>query len=63
MSKYSEDKLPVLYERNMAKYGNKYGPTYEALLQEHGSPEGVIAAGTRSNPAMDILTGIAKVGE
>ncbi|MET3218353.1 UNVERIFIED_ORG: putative Zn-binding protein involved in type VI secretion [Burkholderia territorii] len=63
MSKYAEDKLPVLYERNMAKYGNKYGPTYEALLQKYGSPEGVIAAGTRSNPTMDILTGIAKVGK
>jgi len=61
MSKYSEDQLPVLYGRNMRSYNNPYGPTYESLLAKYGSPQGVIAAGTRSNVAMDILTGIAKV--
>ena len=61
MSKYSEDQLPVLYERNMTTYGSPYGPTYESLLAKYGSPQGVIAAGTRSNVTMDILTGIAKV--
>lgn len=60
MSKYSPEQLPVLYERNMGTYGNPYGPAYETLLAKYGSPQGVIASGTRSNPTMDILTGIAK---
>jgi hypothetical protein len=58
MSKYSEDKLPILFERNTQTYGNPYGPTYESLLAKYGSPQGVIASGTRSNATMDILTGI-----
>jgi len=61
MSKYSEDQLPMLYARNVNTYGNQFGPTYESLLAKYGSPQGVIASGTRSNPSMDILTGIAEV--
>ncbi|QND90071.1 RHS repeat/ LysM domain-containing protein [Chromobacterium vaccinii] len=61
MSKYSAEQLPILYERNMMKYGSQYGPTYESLLAKYGSPQGVISAGTRSNLSMDILTGIARV--
>ncbi|OUS14088.1 hypothetical protein A9Q89_01070 [Gammaproteobacteria bacterium 53_120_T64] len=61
MSKYSDDKLPRLYERNMKKYNNPNGPAYDDLLVKYGSTQEVINAGTRSNPTMDILTGIAKV--
>lgn len=43
------------------RLGYHQGPTYESLLVTYGSPQGVIAAATRSNVAMDILTGIAKV--
>ena len=50
---------PVAIDR---VYGRPYGPTYEWLLAKPGSPQGVIAAGMRSNATMDILTGIAKVG-
>ena len=38
-------------------------PTSRSAASEIWQPGGVIAAGTRSNPTMDILTGIAKVGE
>jgi hypothetical protein len=61
MSKYSEDKLPMLYERNEREYGNKFGPTYESLLDKYGSADQVIQAGTRSNAGMDVLTGVATV--
>lgn len=61
MSKYTEDKLPMLYERNEREYGNKFGPTYESLLDKYGSADQVILAGTRSNAGMDTLTGIAIV--
>jgi hypothetical protein len=62
MSKYSEDKLPMLYERNLKEHGNMYGPTYETLLEKyHGDPSEVINAGTRSNTGMDVLCGVATV--
>jgi hypothetical protein len=61
MSKYSAEELPMLFERNQAKYKNPYGPSYEDLLKKYKTNEGVINAGTRSNPTMDILTGIATV--
>lgn len=63
MSKYTEDKLPMLYERNEREYGNKFGPTYESLLDKYGSADEVIKAGTRSNANMDVLTGIATVAK
>lgn len=61
LSKYSEDKLPMIYERNLNKYQNKYGPTYESLLKAYKTPAAVIAAGTRSNTGMDVLCGVATV--
>ena len=61
LSKYTQDQLPMIYERNEREYGNKLGPTYESLLDKYGSPAQVIAAGTRSNAGMDVLTGIAIV--
>ncbi len=63
MSKYAEDKLPMLYERNEREYGNKFGPSYESLLDKYGSADQVIKAGTRSNAAMDVLTGVASVSK
>ena len=61
LSKYREDQLPMIHRRNLDKYGNPFGPGYESLLEKYGSPQEVILAGTRSNPAMDVLTGIATV--
>jgi hypothetical protein len=61
LSYYSESELPAVYERNMATYGNTLGPTYEMQLAKYGTPQGVIQAGMRTNPTMDVLTGIATV--
>ena len=61
MAMYPPEQLPMLFERNMGKYQNKYGPGYDDLLEKYGSVDGIIAAGTRSNPSMDILTGIGKM--
>jgi len=62
LSKYREDQLPMVYERNEVEYGNKYGPTYEMLLAKYeGKPSNVIDAGTRSNTGMDVLCGVATV--
>ncbi|WP_198294254.1 PAAR domain-containing protein [Burkholderia ubonensis] len=58
---YSEEELPNLYARNLKKYGSKYGPTYEWLIEKGKSPRDIIESAIRSNPSMDILTGIAKV--
>ncbi|MBC7663074.1 MAG: hypothetical protein H7276_04615 [Caulobacter sp.] len=61
LSKYPEDKLPMIFERNQNKYQNKYGPTYESLLKAYKTPDKVILAGTRSNTGMDVLCGVATV--
>jgi hypothetical protein len=62
LSKYSEDQLPMIYERNLGEYKNKYGPTYEMLLAKYqGKVSEVIDAGTRSNTGMDVLCGVATV--
>lgn len=52
--------LERVYERNLKKYGNKNGPTYESQLYKYGTPEEVISAALRTNDTMDILTGISK---
>jgi RHS repeat-associated protein len=52
--------LEVVYQRNLTKYGNKSGPTYESQLSKYGSSAEVINAALRSNNTMDILTGISK---
>lgn len=51
--------LESVYQRNTAKYGNKFGPSYESQVAKYGSSEEVINAALRSNDTMDILTGIA----
>ena len=61
LSKYTQDQLPMIHERNEREYGNKFGPSYESLLDKYGSADEVIRAGTRSNAGMDVLTGIATV--
>jgi len=62
LSKYTEDKLPMVYERNLEEHGNQYGPTYETLLAKYGgNVSEVINAGTRSNTGMDVLCGVATV--
>lgn len=45
----------------MITYENALGPTYEMQLAKYGTPQGVIQAGMRTNPTMDVLTGIATV--
>jgi len=52
--------LEAVYQRNLTKYGNKSGPTYESQLSKYGSSSEVINAALRSNNTMDILTGISK---
>lgn len=52
--------LEVVYQRNLTKYGNKTGPTYESQIAKYGTSTEVINAALRSNDSMDILTGIAK---
>lgn len=62
LSKYTEDKLHMVYERNLEEHGNKLGPTYETLLAKYnGNVSEVINAGTRSNTGMDVLCGVATV--
>jgi hypothetical protein len=61
LSKYTQEQLAMIYQRNEDKYQNKYGPSYESLLAKYGSADEVILAGTRSNAGMDVLTGIATV--
>ncbi len=62
LSKYTEDQLPMVYERNLVEYQNKFGPTYEAQLAKYeNNPSKVIEASTRSNKGMDVLCGVATV--
>jgi uncharacterized Zn-binding protein involved in type VI secretion len=61
LSFYSEEELPTVYARNFAKYGDETGPTYEYLIEQDKTPQDIIESATRSNPSMDILTGIATV--
>ncbi|KPQ29314.1 MAG: hypothetical protein HLUCCX14_07250 [Marinobacter excellens HL-55] len=52
--------LNAVYQRNLTKYGNKSGPTYESQLSKYGSAEEVISASLRSNDSVDVLTGLAR---
>lgn len=62
MALYTKEQLPMLHERNLREYGRAEGPTYESLMRKkYKTPDEVIAAGSRTNPAMDVLTGIATV--
>jgi hypothetical protein len=55
----SPEALDVVYKRNLEKYGDKMGPTYESQLSKYGSSDEVINAALRTNDSMDILTGIS----
>jgi hypothetical protein len=61
MSYYPPDKQAAIRARNLEKYGNELGPTYETQLSKYGHPEAVIEAAYRTNNTMDVLTGIAEV--
>lgn len=61
LSYYAEEQLPGVYARNLAKYGDKMGPSYDYLIESGKTPQQIIESATRTNPTMDILTGIAKV--
>lgn len=50
--------LESLKKRNLEQYGNPQGPTPNQLYEKYGSWEEVIYASTRSNPGMDVLTGL-----
>src|SRR5690554_2401459 len=51
--------LNAVYQRNLTRYGNKLGPTFESQLSKYGSAEEVIRAALRSNDSVDVLTGLA----
>ena len=59
LSYYSEAQLPNIYQRNIEKYGNKYGPSYEQVFTKYGTHEAATRASYRSNNSMDLLTGVA----
>jgi hypothetical protein len=62
MAMYAPQDLPKLMERNLAKYGNPTGPSYEdALKKADGDPGEVIASALRSNKGVDVLCGVCKV--
>jgi len=50
--------LESMKQRNLEQYGNPDGPTPNQLYEKYGSWEEVIYASTRSNPGMDVLTGL-----
>lgn len=50
--------LEMMKQRNLDKYGNPDGPTPDQLYLKYGSWEEVVYASTRSNPGMDVLTGL-----
>ncbi|WP_432665098.1 hypothetical protein R9X47_02385 [Wukongibacter baidiensis] len=50
--------LKAMKERNLLQYGRAEGPTHEQLFEKYGSWEAVIYGSLRTNPAMDVLTGL-----
>lgn len=54
------ESLAAVHQRNLDKYGDINGPTYESQLEKYGSDSEIIEAALRSNDTMDILTGISK---
>lgn len=61
LSYYPEDEQPTIRARNLAKYQNETGPSYEYFISKGKTAQDMINSATRSNPSMDILTGIATV--
>lgn len=61
LSFYPEDEQPTIRARNLAKYQNETGPSYEYFISKGKTAQDMINSATRSNPSMDILTGIATV--
>jgi hypothetical protein len=54
------ESLAAVHQRNLDKYGDINGPTYDSQLEKYGSDNEIIEAALRSNDTMDILTGISK---
>ncbi|CAM4379538.1 Cytoplasmic protein [Bacillus albus] len=52
------DGLNAMKERNILEYGRAEGPTPEQLYKKYGSWEDVIYGSLKTNPAMDVLTGL-----
>lgn len=61
LSYYPEDEQPTIRARNLAKYQNETGPSYEYFISKGKTAQDMINSATRSNSSMDILTGIATV--
>ncbi|MFG2138830.1 hypothetical protein [Streptomyces sp. NPDC048650] len=54
----SPEAVQVLEERNTIKYGNPLGPTADQLYAKYGNWPDVIAATTRTSPAVDRELGL-----
>lgn len=52
------DGLNAMKERNILEYGRAERPTPEQLYKKYGSWEDVIYGSLKTNPAMDVLTGL-----
>lgn len=52
------NRLESMKQRILEQYGNPNRPTPNQLFEKYGSWEEVIYASTRSNPGMDVLTGL-----
>ena len=63
MARCTPEQLPALFERNLARFDTPHGPSVEFLLADLGSPAAVIAAGRRTDAALDVLAGIAVAKE
>lgn len=50
--------LESLYERNLAEYGQKEGPSLDYLYKKYGSYEEVIYSSVKVNEGMNVLLGI-----
>ncbi|NLU69938.1 hypothetical protein [Streptomyces sp. HNM0574] len=54
----SPEQVEALERRNVVKYGNPLGPTADQLYTKYGSWPAVIAASTRTSPAVDRELGL-----
>ena len=52
------DGLEAMKQRNLEEYQRAEGPTADQLYKKYGSWEEVIYSSVRSNPAMDVVTGL-----
>ena len=50
--------LEIVKQSNLETYGNEFGMSLEQALEKYGSHEEIINATVRSNPGMDVCTGL-----